>query len=149
MKILVIEDDEFKFRAIRKLVSSKYSGVNFVFANAISSGIKALMEDTYDCILLDIALPGRHTKKGEGTPISFLSGGTEILQELDYTERSEPVIIVTQFPEITFNRKAYALSKIQSVIDEELNVNLIGVVHFKRNETEWKESLVALLEKIL
>lgn len=147
--ILIVEDDSFKHGEISKAISTRCGDAQIISAPSVSEAISAIGEKSFDCILLDIALPSHGLKKGEGAPHSFPSGGVEVLMELDYLERDDPVIIVTQYPEVELEGRLYPLARVRKKVAEIMKVRLFGVVQFDRLTDHWKRDIDNLLEKIL
>lgn len=79
MKILVIEDEQELLEAVRK--SLEMENYTVEHASDYESAIDKLFVYQYDCILLDIMLPG--------------GSGLEILEELKMADKSENVIIIS------------------------------------------------------
>lgn len=146
--ILVVEDDPFKFGELQRLIREAQPTLGVISALSVKEAVSALAEREYKCILLDIALPSHSLDKGQGAPMSLPSGGTEVLMELSYLDRRDPVIIVTQYPEIEVEGRLYPLSRVKKVINELMNVSLLGVVRFDRLSDKWRPELDCLLRSL-
>lgn len=79
MKILIIEDEE----ALAKSIAEYLSGENYIceFAATYEQALQKVESYTYDCILLDIMLPG-------GT-------GMQVLEALKRSKKQDGVIIIS------------------------------------------------------
>lgn len=79
MKILVIEDEPEMLELIKQFLEHE----NYVVevANDFHSGLDKIAAYDYDCILLDITLPG--------------GNGLDLLQELKYLDKADSVIIIS------------------------------------------------------
>ena len=139
MKILLVEDDHFKQELIEAALNERYANASVSLARSVQQAVKLIRSDEYDLIILDIALPSHDSKAGGAQPISQPAGGIEVLLELSYEERSDPVIIVTQYPEIEFNGRLYALAKARSALTRLISVNIQDVIFFNAQASAWRD----------
>lgn len=79
MKILIIEDEVEIVRSVREFLQSE----NFLVEEALTfqEGLGKVMNYDYDCVLLDIMLPG--------------GSGLDILRALEKEKRKQPVLILS------------------------------------------------------
>lgn len=79
MKILIIEDEVEIVRSVREFLQSE----NFLVEEALTfqEGMGKVMNYDYDCVLLDIMLPG--------------GSGLDILRALEKEKRKQPVLILS------------------------------------------------------
>lgn len=79
MKILIVEDELEMVRSIKEFLQSE----NFLVEEALTyrAGLEKVMNYDYDCVLLDIMLPG--------------DNGLDILRELEKEKRKQPVLILS------------------------------------------------------
>jgi CheY-like chemotaxis protein len=139
--VLLIEDDRFKEDLVTRQVTETRPQARIVVARSVQQGVRFLREQLYDVVLLDMALPSHENRAGGTQPISQLSGGIEILLELSYDGRSDPVVILTQYPDIEFNGKFHLLDKARKALNAELGANVIDVILFNAQENSWRDSL--------
>lgn len=141
MKILLVEDDQFKQELIEGMLKERYSDAAISLARSVQQAVKLIRNNDYNLIILDIALPSHDSKAGGAQPISQPAGGIEVLLELSYEERADPVIIVTQYPEIEFNGRLYALAKARSALSRQISVNIRDVIFFNAQASAWRDQL--------
>lgn len=79
MKILVIEDEKELAQAIKDSLTKEYFVIET--ANDYNSALGKINDYSYDCILLDVMLPG--------------GSGLKLLEQLKRTGKSENVIIIS------------------------------------------------------
>ena len=79
MKILIIEDEIGIVRSIREFLQNE----NFLVEEALTfqEGLEKVMNYDYDCVLLDLMLPG--------------GNGLDILRELEKAKRKQAVLILS------------------------------------------------------
>lgn len=84
MKVLIIEDDPILNENIRGALNAENIRTEFVFDGQLAE--RMLRQNKYDCIVLDINLPGKN--------------GYEICRDFRTFNLSTPVIILTAFDEL-------------------------------------------------
>lgn len=139
VRVLLVEDDQFKQEPIEKAIREVHVDVIVYVARSVQQAVKLLRVRSYDRIVLDIALPSHESRAGGAQPISQPSGGIEVLLELAYDMRSDPVIIVTQYPEIEYNGRFHSLAKARQALTAAIPVNLINVVQFNAQDGAWRD----------
>src|SRR5258708_830765 len=97
MRLLVVEDDENKRTQILGFLGERFSWVKVVAAESLQSGLKLIVSDQFDLILLDMTLPTFDVGIDEdgGRPRAY--AGREILRQMDRRKIATPVIVLTQF----------------------------------------------------
>lgn len=140
-KILLIEDDEFKFNSIRNLVLQFNSKFYIDGARSLVEAVDAINSSEYDLILIDMSIPSHPIVSGEGSPISLLTGGLEVIFELNYLHRSDRCVIITQYPEIEICDKFYSLEESVDAIRENYDCVVSSCIEYKEDSTAWKELL--------
>lgn len=138
---LIVEDDEFKFGEVSGVLSDEFPNCIVDQVGSVQQAIFMLEKKTFDLIILDIALPSHDVEKGGGTPTSMPSGGIEILMELAFNNRDEPVVVMTQYPEVEIDGKLLPLPKLGDKIRGMVSVNLLDVVLFDKVERNWIQKL--------
>ncbi len=149
MAILIVEDDPFKYNEIKELLAEIRPDIELIVVNSVKGARSALSNQSYVCIFLDIALPSHDLQRGKGAPASLPSGGLEVLYELSYCERDDPVIIITQYPSIEIEGKLIPLSRVAETLTRLLDVNLRGAVQFDKYTIIWKSDVIDIMEKMV
>lgn len=141
MKILLIEDELAKRELIEQALHALRPDIIISCGRTVQQAIHLLREDKYDLIVLDMSLPSRESRPGGAQPVSQPTGGVEVLLELHYEERTDRVVIVTQYPDIEFDKKLYPLAKAKQLLAKSLTVQIFDVIHFKPREQDWRDQL--------
>jgi len=141
MNILVIEDEPAKRELIEQAIEDLRPNATISSGRSVQQAVKHLRDGEFDLIVLDIALPSHESKPGGAQPMSQPTGGVEVLLELSYEARPDKVIIVTQYPDIEFDKQLYPLSKARQALSKRLAVNIIDVIYFKVRDPAWREQL--------
>lgn len=146
MKILVIEDDNFKADSISSFLSVKYSGSNITVKTNLAESIEIINLEEFNYVMVDMAIPSHPIVSGEGAPISFLTGGLDVILELNALERADECIILTQYPEIEICGQFYHINEAKNMIETLLGCSVLGCLEYSENGTNWKTSLENLLD---
>ncbi|MFQ5695509.1 MAG: sigma-54-dependent transcriptional regulator, partial [Terriglobia bacterium] len=89
--ILVVDDEADVRETLDALLTS--NGFTTAFAEDADSGLKAMTEQPYDLVLLDVKMPGR--------------SGLALLQEFRRVNRELPIIVLTALKDIDIARAAF------------------------------------------
>jgi len=146
VKILLVEDDNFKADLIVQCLEKQYErAFKYDACETIRNALIALEDNEYDLVLLDMALAGRNTIAGGGSPNQFPDGGVEILRSMAFDNMKIPVVVITQFPEVLIEGKPTTLGDLPRAIEDDSGFRLTGVVHFEQNSDNWKSKLISLM----
>lgn len=138
MRVLVVEDDDFKFEDIAGLLRDLPFRVVAERASSVQAGYEAIQGVQFDYIILDMALPSHNLVAGTGNPYPEPVGGLEILLELADQSRSDRVIVLTQYPSIEFNREYIPLDKFPSIAAQHGITSIKACILFGLDGA-WKE----------
>lgn len=149
MKILLIEDNQYKINQLKSFLESDFPSVNLTIKNSYHSGLKEIKQnsDQYSLILLDISMPTYDIKPGEqgGPPLSL--AGKLILSEMTLRDIITKVIVVTMYENYVDGTK---LLELDNQFKLQFSANYMGYVYFSPDDiTDWKEDLKIKMEKLL
>ena len=139
MNILVIEDEPAKRELIEQAIKDFRPEAAISSGRSVQQAVRRLRDAEFDLIVLDMALPSHESKPGGAQPMSQPTGGVEVLLELSYEARGDRVVIITQYPDIEFDKQLYPLSKARQALSRRLSVNIVDVVYFKPRDSAWRE----------
>ncbi|MFT5297676.1 MAG: CheY-like chemotaxis protein [Colwellia sp.] len=149
MKILLVEDDEYKIDLIVPFIKSMILDVDLTFAASVKSAKKELDNDNeIHVVLLDMTLPTFDMTAGSsgGRPQGF--GGLEVLRYMEMVEDSRPVIIVTQFQSFDTDEGTKDISYLNDLLEKEGFENFKGIVPFSSSTESWKDELIKLIKEL-
>jgi CheY-like chemotaxis protein len=147
MRVLLVEDDEHKRVSIVSALDACNAPVKVEVAESLYTGIDLIGDAEYDLVVLDMAIPSHPPVPGEGSPVSFNTGGLDILLELDSRGRSDRCIIITQFPEIEISQVFYPVKVAAAVIEKELGYKVIDCIAYSGVDGDWLEQFSDLLKR--
>ena len=145
MRVLLVEDDEHKRRGIIGALRSCDPQTEVVIAESLYTGIQSIDEVPFDLVVLDMAIPSHPPAPGEGSPVSFNTGGLEVLLELDTRGRSDRCIVITQFPEIEISQIFYPVEVAAAAIERELGYKVLACIAYSGHDGDWLNHFTGLL----
>lgn len=139
-KILLVDDDDYKIANIKSFLEGqgKYA---ISIENALNPGLKRLIKEQFDLILLDMSMPTFKKQESENFN-SF--GGISFLKEMKRKKNITPVIIITQYELFGEGANRKTSDAIDQNCKEEFS-NYKGIVIYSAVEHSWKKKLVELM----
>jgi DNA-binding NarL/FixJ family response regulator len=147
MRVLLVEDDEHKRRGIIAALRICDPQTEVIVAESLYTGIQSIDDVPFDLVVLDMAIPSHPPVPGEGSPVSFNTGGLDVLLELDSRGRSDRCIVITQFPEIEVSRVFYPVDVASEAIEKELGYTVIDCIAYSGHDGDWLDKFSNLLVK--
>lgn len=142
MKVMIIEDDNNKLKAISDFLDQR-SGIEHCYANTWHSGVVALSSSSFDLLLLDMCIPCYDgTPQDGGRLLTF--GGCDMLFYLCRHSISIPVIIITQY--VSFGEAGMNLKELDIKLRKEFPQHYMGHVYYNITQDNWKEDLAVFLD---
>ena len=141
MKILLVEDDEYKQIKVEKALASIFPDLELMVAKSVRDAVNCMQGDGFEHIILDIALPSHGQIPGGGAGLPMPAGGIEVLLELSFQSRTDPVTILTQYPEIEFDGRLLDLKHARRLLEKSINATIIDVIHFEMDQDHWEVQL--------
>ena len=146
MNILIVEDDELKFQHLEKFVKGIYPKATFVWKKSYQSGLKEIMTNSYNLILLDMSMH-IYEKTAEEAGGSFETyAGRMILNEIDINEIETNVIVVTGYDVYSDGK---TLETLKTELRDEFGDFYVDTVYFIGSDNNWKSELSLLLKEKL
>jgi DNA-binding NarL/FixJ family response regulator len=148
MKLLLIEDNNYKVEQLQKFLVETFSSISLEIRKSYHSGLKELLmaSDNYDLVLLDISMPTYDIKAGEpgGDPMPL--AGKLLLNEMYLRDIKTKVIVVTMYESFVDGTK---LSALDLQLKREFRDNYRGFVYFSPGNTNWKEALLDKIKEVI
>jgi len=149
MKILVVEDDEHKFRQVAEVLAQRLPQAQVIEAQSYRSGLGAAMAQHPDLVVLDMSLPTYDIGAGEsgGRPKTF--GGRFILRELRRKGIQCKVIVVTQFPRFGEGDESMTLAELDHELRAEFGAMYAGTIYYHPSQSDWRDELWRAIQRAL
>lgn len=153
MKVLIIEDDEYKAKQLESLLIANNvvrDRSDLCLKRAFQSGMEEICLFAYDLILLDMSMPSYEDshKRSSGRHRDF--GGREILHEMKRKNIQIPTIVVTQFN--IFGEGYEIMDEIQldEILQRDYSDVYLGMVYYNTSRRNWMEKLLTIInEKVI
>ncbi|WP_170411327.1 response regulator [Ruegeria atlantica] len=146
--VLIVEDDPHKSEELVEFITSELNVQWVKTAVSVSEAIKEIDNQKFDLVLLDMALPSHTQQPGKGPPSSLLSGGLEVIHEFDYTQRIDPIVILTQYHEVEIDGELVALKFVKERLCSMFTVRLLDCVHYEMGSDMWQKKLGEVVRKL-
>lgn len=151
MKILIVEDDHYKAKAIKNFLYEEFGFINIICKESLSSGIFEVIDNLdYQLILLDMSMPSFDISEKDpagGIPESY--AGEDFLAQLYLLGIDIPVIIITQFDNFGIGDDSFSLTTLHNKLLSKHKDNYKGYVYFKSTSNEWKINLKQKLTGVI
>ncbi|WP_075306391.1 hypothetical protein [Hyalangium minutum] len=142
MNVLIIEDDQFKFKQLSSFVKEAFPLCTILSARSVHSGKIEIRARSFDIVLLDMSLPSYDIGGEEpgGRPQAF--GGRELLGYMDFLELATPVIVVTQFERFDTGDDEIEIETLGETLKESYPGNFRGIIYYNAASEQWKHMLI-------
>jgi CheY-like chemotaxis protein len=141
MRILVVEDDENKRTQIIGFMNGAMPGAEIVTAASYQSGVRGLLQASFDLILLDMTMRTYDVTSEEegGRPQAY--AGRSILRQMERRDIRTPVVLVTQFDRFGEANDPLTLEQVDQQLEREFPRIYRGAVYYNPAVAGWKEAL--------
>lgn len=146
MKVLIVEDDQNKIKVLSHFLSDSFDEVEIVNKRSYQSGLKQIISNTFDFILLDMSMPTFDISPHEigGSPMPF--AGKEILIQMHKRKIKTPVIVVTQFERFGDGSNEIQIEELKNDLGK-FN-NYIATVYYNAALNNWRDDLITLIDNL-
>lgn len=149
MKILIIEDDSNKMRRIAHEIREICKDAQLTEARSYQSGVRSLMSNQFDFLLLDMSLPIFDISHEEdGFQVDPFSG-RNILQEMKRKNVHVPTAVITMFETFGEGLDLMTLEELDKDLADKYPAIYREVIYYNSSEINWKESLRNFLKESL
>lgn len=146
--ILLVEDNNHKRDRIASFLQEFFPEWNVVQANSFTEGSRAVLERSFQIILMDMSLP-TYAKTGNDSGGRFRTfGGREIARKALRKDAKVRILFVTQYEAFSDQGASKSLESIDSELKAECGARYAGLVHFDSSKTIWKEKISNLLVEV-
>jgi CheY-like chemotaxis protein len=147
MNILIVEDDPLKSTQISDFLTGTYPQAVVRETRSFQSGLKELVQTSWDIVLLDMTLPTYDQEVGEDGGRIRTFGGIDIFDEISRRNLSIKVIVVTQFPSFGEGPERKTLKELANELKNDYPGLYVGTVYYHPSQSDWKAKLRELLNK--
>lgn len=145
-KILLVEDSPHKASKVIEYINTLNLNISITHNLSFSSGSKAVENDVYDLILLDLSLP-TYDKVGSESGGRFRTfGGREIARKAFRNKKTTKILFITQYSAFSDKGKSYSFEGYKTDLANDKNINFGGMILYHSASSSWKDSLLKALK---
>jgi len=147
-KTILIEDDSKKIEDIKEYVTKQLGCEIFTVKESYQSGIREILQNDYDLLLLDMSIPtfDKTPEESGGSYEKF--GGYKVLREIIRKNRPVKTILITMFDDFGESDLSITLSQIDQSLKQEFSNIYLGSVFYHARENKWQEDLKTIIQEI-
>lgn len=148
MKILIIEDDENKYKNISKILNKHLTLEEIVIKKSYNSGLRELLKVEYDLILLDMSLPMHENKLSDIKPFT----GIDILNQMKRYNKKTKTIVVTQFEIFSTSKgrcEEISIAELKGKLEALKSENYMGLIYYDVTSDSWETELIERIKRSL
>ena len=149
MKILLVEDIEYKRDKVIGLLESISADVSVDVAKSYVSAVNSATSTTYDLIILDMSLPTYDKGPNENGGRFRVYGGKDIIRKLMRGKEHPVVVVLTQhttFGEIGEQKNTDTLSQEVNAL---MGSKFIGILKYDSTKPQWKDEIKKVVQDLL
>ena len=145
MKILIVEDDGNKLRALQRLVVTEFPDVELDIARSVISGVSHAKRLRPDMVLLDMTLPSYdQSALDDGGGMEWF-GGVEFLKQMKRFRLEPTVLIVTQFETFGEDEALKTREQLAKELECQFPMTFAGMLHYHASLEEWSSKLIEFI----
>lgn len=149
LKVLVVEDDAPKLKAITGFLREELLLSEIDVAKSLTSAIQSLSKNEYDFCIVDMSIPTYDfdVDKSGGEPQS--GGGRDILRFIKSEAERTKAVVLTQFNEFTtLDGGELTLDLLRDSLLRKFKKNLLAVIFYSTQQGEWRKILKSTIEGV-
>ena len=148
MRILLVEDDEYKSTDISRVILERLGQCEVIKAASVTSALRKVTSEPFNLVVLDMSLPTFDLSGagGGGSPQS--QGGVEVLRLMKRRRLSVHVVVITQYPDIEFDGQEVPLALASQKLSERFDVPVMACIAYEFDRDTWRHDLLAVLDRL-
>jgi len=148
-KILLVEDDEDKREQIISYIKNNFSTCCLQEVRSYNSALKAIRNDFFDLILLDMTIPTFDITTNEHGGRSQAFGGELILSEMSRKSICSKVIVITQFDLFGEGEEEISLKGLNQRLVNQFKETYLGAIQYSISYNGWQDLLKNKIESLI
>ncbi|EGQ7832568.1 response regulator [Vibrio vulnificus] len=144
MKILIVEDGEYKVERVTSFIKDNFPNAECAIARSYSSANNAIVNCRYELIILDMSLPTFDKVNGtEGGEFRDY-GGIDIARQIKRRKINSDFVFLTQHESFDDNE---TIEDIHIKSLQNYDERYKGSIFYEHSGYEWKEKLERIISK--
>jgi DNA-binding NarL/FixJ family response regulator len=145
INILLIEDDHKKMDDIKSFLETKFPNTSLTIKESYQSGLRTIIQDKFDLLLLDMSLPTWKSIEFEDMGSFEKFGGMNIMKEMQRRDIKVKTILITMFDDFGESDSSITLPQIDQFLRLDFSDFYLGYIFYNSRSNDWTEKL----EKVL
>lgn len=143
MRILIVEDDNYKSTALKDWLKIEYHTADVEVQGSYRDGCISALNGGFNLLILNMALPVRSQSTGNSSD-TIVNGGELIIRELLDEQVDFLSVILTQYE--TFNGKT--IEAIDQQLKQLCGNNFCGCISYNSQDDSWKNNLKIIIDNV-
>ena len=148
MRLLLIDDDQNKAMQVQTFCNDVYPQHEVVIRRSYQSGLKEVLLNPPDAILLDMTMPTYDVDTKEPGGRERRYAGKEILRQMHRRRISIPTIVITQYEQFEEGGREVTLAELVSNLRHDFSEFYVGSVYYQASTSEWMKELSVLIDTV-
>ncbi|MGI3744890.1 MAG: hypothetical protein ACRYF8_05285 [Janthinobacterium lividum] len=148
ISVLLVEDNYHKRQKITDFIIAINPAAVITEAHSFSSGSKALLNDVYDVVMLDISLPTYDKVGNESGGRKRLFGGREIARKLIRRRGSANIVFITQYDAFSDGGISLSFDELGKILSAECGTSFHGLILYDSSKSAWKDALESVFVRL-
>jgi CheY-like chemotaxis protein len=148
MNILVVEDDDNKRHQLVTFLIDTYRDSRCVEAKSYQSGLKAIIQERYDIVFLDMTMPTFDRTPAEGGGRIRPFAGRDIFAQIASRHIEQRIIVFTMFEVLGEGENQVTALELDRQLRGTYDENYIGLVYYNAASSEWKGRVKELIDQM-
>lgn len=148
MKLLLIEDDENKRAKLADFLAREFGGWEVVAASSLITGLRAVVREQPDIVILDMTLPNYEVTTEDGGGQMHIFGGREFLRQLKRRQLASRVVVVTQFETFGKPPNTMNLAELAESLSDEFPEQYLRTIYYHASIDTWERELASELRGV-
>lgn len=141
MKIILVEDDEYKAKQIKGFLEPLNN--NLTIEKSFKSGMQSLVNKNWDFVLLDMTIPSFEYSNIHSSSRNRKFGGRDILNEMKRKGILIPTAVITQYS--VFGEEETSLEELDAELQRDFSEIYKGIVFYNASVLDWQECLLSII----
>ncbi|MDL2195678.1 response regulator [Shewanella algae] len=148
VKILIVEDNEFKRQRIFEVFTNDNHSLSVDECYSFTSAWKLISEGGYDLVILDMSLPTFDKSQSEPGGAFRVFGGKELARKMAKRGIDSKFIFVTQYKNFSDNISSYSFDSLKTELSKNYEGSCLGFIFYSNTQSDWKEELLLAVNMV-
>jgi len=141
MKIILVEDDEYKAEQIKGFL--EHMDCKVTIEKSYKSGMQSLVSKEWNFVLLDMTIPSFEYSNIHSSSRNRKFGGRDILNEMKRKNIGIPTAVITQYS--VFGEEEISLEELNAELLRDFSDIYKGIVFYNASALDWQEHLLSII----